>query len=446
VSYVQNTEADRAAMLAAIGADSIDDLMAVIPEDCRFQGELDIGPALTEDALLREMKSLADMNVSADDHPSFLGAGSYRHFSPALIDNLVSRTEYWTAYTPYQPEASQGTLTTILEWQSMMCRLTGMEVSNASLYDGATSVVEAVLMALRLKPKATTIVVSEGLHPDTRGALESYMRSLGVRIIETALQDGATPSGSVDEPDVAAVVFQSPNFFGVVEDVEGLCESAHAAEALAIVSADPVSLSLLQPPGELGADMVCGDANPMGNKPWFGGPGVGYMCGRMAHVRQMPARIAGETVDAEGRRAVVLTFQTREQHIRRAKATSNICTSQQLMALRATIWMSLLGKEGFHELGRTNLSRSHYAAERIAALPGYELTFPQHAFFKEFTVSTPLPAAKLNKVLLRKHGIIGGYDLGRVDKSLANRWLLAVTDVNTREQIDALVAALEAIR
>lgn len=446
MNYVQNTDADRAAMLAAIGADSIDDLMAVIPEDCRFQGELDVEPALTEDALLREMKALADRNVSADDHPSFLGAGSYRHFCPALVDNLVSRTEYWTAYTPYQPEASQGTLTTILEWQSMMCRLTGMEVSNASVYDGATAVVESVLMALRLKPKATSIVVSAGVHPDTRGALNTYMGNLGIRIVEAPLENGATPSGHINEPDAAAVVFQSPNVFGVIEDVESLCQTAHAFEALAIVSADPISLSLLTPPGEVGADIVCGDANPMGNKPWFGGPGVGYMCARMEHVRQMPARIAGETVDADGRRAVVLTFQTREQHIRRAKATSNICTSQQLMALRATIWMSLLGKEGFHELGRTNLSRSHYAAGRIAALPGYELTWPEHSFFKEFTVSTPLPAGKLNKVLLKKHGIIGGYDLGRMDKSLANRWLVAVTDVNTKDEIDALVAALETIR
>jgi glycine dehydrogenase subunit 1 len=445
VNYVQNTDADRRAMLAEIGADSIDELMAVIPEDCRFVGELDIEPALTEDALLREMKALADKNISADTHSSFLGMGSYRHFCPALVDNLVGRTEYWTAYTPYQPEASQGTLTTILEWQTMMCRLTGMEVSNASVYDGATAVVESVLMALRLRPKATSIVVSDGLHPDTRGALKTYMGNLGVRIVEAKLEHGATPSGNINEPDVAAVVFQSPNVFGVIEDVESLCQTAHAFEALAIVSADPISLSLLTPPGEVGADIVCGDANPMGNKPWFGGPGVGYMCCRMEHVRQMPARIAGETVDSEGRRAVVLTFQTREQHIRRAKATSNICTSQQLMALRATIWMSLLGKEGFAELGRTNLSRSHYAAERIAALPGFELTYPQHSFFKEFTLSTPLPAAKINKLLLKKHGIIGGYDLGRMDKSLANRWLLAVTDVNTRNEIDALVAALETI-
>jgi len=455
VNYVQHTEADKAAMLAAMGKRSIDELFETIPEDCRYQGRLPVEPALTEDALLAEMKALADRNVSADDHPSFLGAGLYRHFCPALVDNLVARTEFWTAYTPYQPEASQGTLISILEWQTMMCRLTGMEVSNASLYDGATAVVEAVLMALRLKQDAKApagrVLVSRGVHPDSRGALATYLRSLGVKLVEVDLEGGATADAALARAagggtDVAAVVVQSPNFFGVVEDVEALCRAAHAAGALAIVSADPIALSVLEAPGRQGADMVCGEATPMGNKPWFGGPGVGYLCGRMEHVRQMPARIAGETTDAQGRRAVVLTFQTREQHIRRAKATSNICTSQQLMALRATIWMSLLGKQGFVELGRTNLSRAHYAAERIAQLPGYALAFPERAFFKEFTLRTPRPAAKLNQALLRKHGIIGGYDLGRLDKGLADHWLLAVTDMNTRAEIDRLVSALESLR
>jgi len=453
MNYVQHTEADKAAMLAAMGKRSIDELFETIPPDCRYQGELPVEPALTEDALLREMKALADRNVSADDHASFLGAGLYRHFCPALVDNLVSRTEFWTAYTPYQPEASQGTLISILEWQTMMCRLTGMSVSNASLYDGATAVVEAVLMALRLKQEAKApagrVLVSQGVHPDARGALATYLKSLGVKLVEIALEDGATPSGGISQlagNDVAAVVVQSPNFFGVVEDVESLCHAAHAFEAFAVVSADPVALSVLEAPGRQGADMVCGEATPMGNQPWFGGPGVGYLCGRMEHVRQMPARIAGETVDAQGRRAVVLTFQTREQHIRRAKATSNICTSQQLMALRATIWMSLLGKEGFVELGRTNLSRAHYAAERLSKIPGYALAYPNRPFFKEFTLKTPLPAAKLNQVLLKRHEIIGGYDLGRLDKSHANHWLLAVTDMNTKDEIDRLATALESIR
>jgi len=461
VHYVQNTEADRKAMLATIGAKSVDDLMSTIPEDCRFNGALDVERALTEDELLREMRALASRNTGADGRASFLGAGLYRHFCPALVDSLVARTEYWTAYTPYQPEASQGTLTTIFEWQTMMCRLTGMEVSNASLYDGATAVVEALLMALRLKESSnpTHVVLSKGLHPDSIGAVETYMASLGYGVIEVDLADGVTPADAIGRavaataaaskgvaPVVAAVAVQSPNFFGVIEDVRALCDAAHKLGAMAVVSADPIALSVLEAPGAQGADMVCGEATPMGNKPWFGGPGVGYLCAKMESVRQMPARIAGETVDGNGRRAVVLTFQTREQHIRRAKATSNICTSQQLMALRATIWMSLLGKDGFTELGRTNLARAHYAASRIAVIPGWKLTYPKQSFFKEFSVTTPVPAARVNKELLRKHDIIGGFDVGRVDPKRANEWLLAVTDINTKDEIDRLVLALETIR
>ncbi|HEX5010630.1 MAG TPA: aminomethyl-transferring glycine dehydrogenase subunit GcvPA [Planctomycetota bacterium] len=456
--YVPHTEADKRSMLATIGAPSVDALFeSCIPPDCRYQGALPVEPALTEDAILRELRGLADKNVSAVDHPSFLGAGLYRHMCPALVDNLQQRTEFWTAYTPYQPEASQGTLTTIFEWQTMMCRLTGLEVSNASLYDGATALTEAVLMALRLKEAEgrTAVVVSRGVHPDYRGTLATYLRTLGMQLVEVELADGATDpaafaavlaSKKVSPDKVAAVAVQQPNFFGVLEDVKQLADAAHGLGALCVVAANPVALSLVEAPGKQRADMVCGEATSMGNKPWFGGPGVGYLCSRMDFVRQMPARIAGETRDGQGRRAFVLTFATREQHIRRAKATSNICTSQQLMALRATIWMSLLGKEGFVELGRTNLSRAHYAAQRIAAIPGWSITWPKRAFFNEFTVTCPLPAAKVNQQLLKKHGILGGLDLGRVDKSLASQWLVAVTDMNTREEIDRLVAALESIR
>ena len=470
MNYVQNTDADRKAMLAQVGAASIDELMSVIPTDCRFDGPLEVEPALSEDELLRHMRQLAERNVSADDHPSFLGAGAYHHFCPALVDSLVSRTEFWTAYTPYQPEASQGTLRTILEWQTMMCRLTGLDVSNASLYDGATAVVEAAMMALRLKPKADRVIVSRGVHPDARGCLATYMRSLGIELVEVDLGDGTTPTAgltaALDQGTPACAIIQSPNFWGCIEDVAAAAEAAHAADALCIVSADPVSLSLLKPPGEQGADLVCGEATGMGNPPWFGGPGVGYLCAKMEFVRQMPARIAGETTDAQGRRAVVLTFQTREQHIRRTKATSNICPSQQLMALRATLWMTLLGKQGFVELGRTNLSRATYAYDRLCALDGWGPAFPGAAFFNEFTLRSPLPAAEVNRRLLADHGIIGGFEGQRVaecsgspaDRSgaagtsagatLADDHLLvlAVTDMNTKEQIDALVSALETMR
>ncbi|MCB9899087.1 MAG: aminomethyl-transferring glycine dehydrogenase subunit GcvPA [Planctomycetes bacterium] len=436
-------------MLAAIGCKSVDDLMAVIPEDCRFVGELDVEPALTEDELVRHVRALTASNVSADGHPCFLGAGAYRHFCPSLVDSLVARTEFWTAYTPYQPEASQGTLTTILEWQTMMCRLTGMEVSNASLYDGATAVVEAVLMALRVKSKATRVVVSEGVHPDAIGCLKTYLKCLDVELVTVPLVDGASDAPALAQAatdGTAAVVVQSPNFFGVVEELQPLVDAAHAHGALSVVAADPVSLGVLEPPGAFGADMVCGEATGMGNPPWFGGPGVGYLCARSENVRQMPARIAGETVDAQGRRAVVLTFQTREQHIRRSKATSNICTSQQLMALRATIWMALLGKQGFVELSEVNLARAHHAAARIAKIPGYGLAHAKRAFFNEFTVTTPIAARDVNRRLLDEHGILGGYDLGQVDPSRSKQLLLAVTDSNPADEIDALVAALETIR
>jgi len=445
LSYVQNTDADRAAMLEAIGARSVDELLDAIPADCRLQIDLAIDRALTEDELLRHARELASRNVSADEHPCFLGAGSYRHFVPALVDGLAARTEFWTAYTPYQPEASQGTLTTIYEFQSMMCRLTGMEVSNASVYDGATALVEGVLLALRMKRGARRVVASRGVHHEYREALATYLRHIDVELVEVDLQDGATAADAIGGEDVAAVAVQSPNFYGVVEDVGALCDRAHALGAMAVVVADPVSLSVLEAPGHQGADVVCGDGNWIGNKPWFGGPGFGFLCARMEAVRQMPARIAGETVDAEGRRAVVLTFQTREQHIRRTKATSNICTSQQLMALRATITMALLGRQGFVELGRTNLSRAHYAAEHITALPGYALTFPERAFFKEFCVETPRPAAEINRRLLDEHGILGGFDVARVDPAATHRWLVAVTDANPREQIDRLVSALEGL-
>ncbi len=442
MTYVQNTEKDQAEMLAAMGAASTDELWKVIPDECRFDGHMDVGPALTEDALVRHMREIAQRNVAADAHPSFLGAGIYRHFCPALVDSLVARTEFWTAYTPYQPEASQGTLTTIYEFQTLMCRITGMEVSNASVYDGATAVIEGVMLALRTKRKTKRVLASKGLHPDTLAVLRTYLRHIDVDLVEVDLVDGATPASAMQGEEVAAVAFQSPNFYGVIEDVAALSDAAHELGALSVVSVDPISLSVLEAPGKQGADVVCGEGTPMGNEPWHGGPGFGFLCSKMEMVRQMPARIAGETTDHDGKRAVVLTFQTREQHIRRKKATSNICTSQQLMALRATIWASLLGKEGFAQLGRTNLSRAHYAAQAISALPGWSLTYPGQSFFKEFCLTAPLPAAEINRRLMDEHQLIGGYDLGRLDDARSHDWLLAVTDVVTREEIDKLVAAL----
>lgn len=445
MTYVQNTDADREEMLRTIGVANVDELMEVIPADSRFEGDVGIGRGLTEPEITRHMRELAEKNVAPDSHPSFLGAGAYRHFCPSLVDNLVARTEYWTAYTPYQPEASQGTLTTIYEFQTLMCRLTGMEVANASVYDGATAVMEGVLLSLRSNKKAKKVLASRGLHPDTLAVLDTYLRHLDVELELVDLVSGATPAAALQGEGVAAVAFQSPNFLGVIEDVGALSEAAHGLGAKAIVSTDLISLSVLEAPGKLGADVVCGEGTGMGNEPWYGGPGFGFMASRMSDVRQMPARIAGETTDSSGRRAVVLTFQTREQHIRRSKATSNICTSQQLMALRATIWGALLGKQGFEELGRVNLSRAHYAMQQLMKIPGYELAYPGQSFFKEFCLKTPIPAAEINRRLLDKHGIIGGFDLGRIDPAQDHHWLVAVTDVNDKAEIDALVAAVESL-
>ncbi|GJM21633.1 MAG: glycine dehydrogenase [Planctomycetota bacterium] len=448
MTYVQNTDEDRAEMLAAIGVASVDELMEVIPPDCRFTGDLGVGRGLTEPEITRHMRELADKNIAPDSHPSFLGAGAYRHFCPSLVDNLVARTEFWTAYTPYQPEASQGTLTTIYEFQTLICRLTGMEVANASVYDGATAVIEGVMLSLRSVRKSNRVIASRGLHPDTIAVLKTYLRHIDVELVLIDLVDGATPAeavAAVGGEGVAAVAVQSPNFHGVIEDVGALSEAAHGLGAKSIVSVDPISLSVMEAPGKLGADVVCGEGTGMGNEPWYGGPGFGFLATLMENVRQMPARIAGETTDHDGNRAVVLTFQTREQHIRRSKATSNICTSQQLMALRATIWASLLGKHGFEELGRVNLSRAHYAADALCKLPGFELAFPGQGFFKEFCLKTPKPAAEINAALLEQHGIIGGFDLGRIDPALDHHWLVAVTDVNDKQEIDALVAAVGAL-
>jgi len=306
------------------------------------------------------------------------------------------------------------------------------------------------MMALRVQRKATRIVISEGVHPDAIGCLVTYLKQIDIELVVVPLTDGHTDTDALaaamgDAGVTGAVVTQNPNVFGLVEDVQAASDVAHAGGGLSIVAADPVALSVIEAPGNQGADMVCGEATGMGNPPWYGGPGVGYLCGKMAHVRQMPARIAGETTDHEGRRAVVLTFQTREQHIRRTKATSNICTSQQLMALRSTIFMTLLGKQGFAELGGVNVSRAHYAASAIAALPGYSLVFGEQGFFNEFAVKTPIPAAEVNRRLIDDHGIIGGYDLGQLDPARDHELLIAVTDANPKDQIDALVAALGAI-
>ncbi len=441
MTYIQNTARDREVMLKAIGVPDIDALFVDIPAKVRLKKPLKVQPKLNELDLQRHLFEQAARNRSTQDLPSFLGAGYYDHLVPAVIDHVSMRSEFYTAYTPYQPEASQGTLQWTFEYQTMISELAGLPVSNASLYDGASAVAEAVMMA-RGHTGRGEVLVSRGVHPEYRRTLSTYLKWQGGEIKElhcTGVTEIPRPAA-----DTAAVVVQYPNFLGVVEDLAPLAKAAHEAGALFIVVANPIALGLLKRPGELGADIVCGEGQPLGNYLWYGGPGFGFLACRSEFVRRLPGRVCGQTKDSEGKRAFVLTLQTREQHIRREKATSNICTNQALMALRATIFLSVMGPQGLKQMATLCLQKSHYAAERIAALPGWSLAYPDKPFFHEFSVKCPVPAAEVNAFLLKK-GMLGGYDMfrGYADvPEMRHRMVFCVTEKRTRKEIDALVKAL----
>ena len=447
--YCPHTEQDIKEMLATIGAGSLDDLFEPIPESIRLEGELDLPAPLSELELTRAVDAIAAKNVDLSSIPSFLGGGLYDHFVPSLIDHLVLRGEFLTSYTPYQPEASQGMLATIFEFQTMICALTGMEVANASMYDGASALPEAANLALVAKRGRRKILVSGGLHPEAQQVVKTYRNAVADYDVEflplgpELALDADTVAAAVDE-SVAAVILQTPNFYGVVEDARAIADAAKSKGALLVVSADPISLGLLEAPGNYGADVVVGDAQSLGCAPNYGGPFAGFFAAGMEHVRRMPGRIVGTTDDAQGRRGFVLTFQTREQHIRRAKATSNICTNQALMALRATIYMAALGRTGFAEVARRCYEQSQYARDRLAALPGYSVP-TNRPTFKEFPLDCPKPVAEINARLL-EGGVRGGVDLGMFDAGQKNRMLIAVTEKRTRAEIDKLVSLLEGVR
>jgi len=445
--YIQNTDEDRAHMLEAVGAKSIDELFADIPASIRWKGEFDMPPSLPEMDLQKEAWRLTQKNVTAACRPSFLGAGVYRHFIPAAVDQLAGRSEFVTAYTPYQPEASQGTLQAFFEYQTMICLLTGLDISNASMYDGATALTEAALMAIDLKKKKRKVLVSTAIHPEYRSVLSTYLKNTDVEIVEIAHSGGTTPVDAVEaalrEGDAACVLFQSPNFFGNIEEVEALCAVAAGADALAALSTDPISLSILEAPGAQGADIVTGEGQALGTPMNFGGPGFGFMATRKKFIRRLPGRVVGQTVDADGKRAYVLTFQTREQHIRRARATSNICTNHALVALRGVIYLATLGRTGFRKLGGLITAKAHAVAVRIAALPGYEIA-GDAPFFKEFTVRCPRPAAEINRILLEK-GIVGGYEAHKNYPDMEKEMILAVTEVTDDYEVDRLVETLKGI-
>ncbi|MFO7263550.1 MAG: glycine dehydrogenase (aminomethyl-transferring) [Bacillaceae bacterium G1] len=446
--YLPTTEEDREAMLKAIGVSRVDELFAVIPSEIRLKEPLALPEPLSEPGLLREFRRLAAKNANLYDVISFLGAGMYEHHIPAVVDFLLSRGEFLTAYTPYQAEMSQGELQAMFEFQSMLCELTGMDVANSSMYDGATAMAEAAGMACGAT-RRSRVLVSRAVHPEWRAVLRTYLHGLGCTVEELPYEASGTEAGRTSftalreqlDDTVAAVIVQSPNFFGVIEDAAPWAEMVHQAGGLLIAAVNPVSLGVLKPPGEWGADVVVGDAQPLGMPVAFGGPSCGFFAAKIEHVRRMPGRIVGQTVDRDGRRGFVLTLQAREQHIRREKATSNICTNQALNALAAAMTMSALGPQGLAELGRLNVQKAHYACRRLAAVPGVEVRFAA-PFFNEFVLRIPGPADEFEQHML-KAGILPGYHLGRDFPELTDHWLVAVTEVRTKEDIDQFASVLE---
>ena len=419
--FTPHTEADIEEMLEAIGVESLDDLFSDVSP--KLEGELDLQPALSEHEALADVHQAARDNVA--ELPIFVGAGAYDRIVPSAISSITQRGEFLTSYTPYQPEISQGHLQVVFEFQSVISELTGLEVSNASVYDGSNAVAEAALMTARLTKRDPRVAVSEGLNPRYRQVIETY----GVEVVELPFEEGTTNYSDVPD-DVSGVFVQSPNFYGIVEDIEAASNAAHEVDALAVAVCDPISLAVLESPGALGADVAVGEAQPLGMPLLFGGPYAGYMATHEKFVRQLPGRIAGETVDQDGRLAYVLTLRGREQDIRRAKANSNICTNQALTALAATVYAALMGPEGMREVAELSASKAHYLADRLQD-SGFRLRYPDAPFLWEFAVEMP-DVARANEALLEA-GIVGGLDLG--DGAM----LVAVTEKRTRQELDAFV-------
>ena len=445
MSYVANTTNDQAAMLETIGVESVEALFEVVPAASRFP-RLELPRPLSEMEVLAEMGRLADENADANHYRWFLGAGAYNHFVPSVVSQLQMRAEFYTAYTPYQPEASQGTLQAIFEYQSMVAELTGMEVVNASHYDGATSLAEAAIMSVNsTKGKRTKILVSPNVHPQYREVLKSYLQGTELRVVGDEEPDNSDLAGLTGllDGETACLVVQSPNFFGELEDLEGLAETVHAAGALLVVHTDPISLGLFKPPGEYGADIVTGEGQSLGNNLNFGGPYLGIFATTDKLVRKMPGRVVGQTVDTAGKRGFVLTLSTREQHIRREKATSNICTNQGLIALGAAIYLAALGKQGLRKVAELCYHKAHYAAAEIDKLEGYEVV-KRRPFFKEFVVKCPKPAAKI-AAQLNEQQILPGYVLSRSYPERSHDLLVCVTEMNSKTQIDQLVSGLKEV-
>lgn len=439
--YLPMTEEDKKSMLETIGVSSVDDLFSDIPESVRFKGEYNIKPAKSETALMKELSKLADRNADLRRNTSFLGAGVYDHYMPVIVDHVISRSEFYTAYTPYQPEISQGELQAIFEFQTMICELTGMETANSSMYDGGTALAEAAMLSAG-HTKRKKILISGAVHPESKEVVKTYAKGQYIDVIEIPVRDGVTDLEALKElvsDDIAAVMVQYPNFFGRIEPLKELEEVIHANKSLFVVSSNPLSLGVLTPPGKFGADIVVGDAQPFGIPTAFGGPHCGYFAVTNKLMRKVPGRLVGQTKDDQGRRGFVLTLQAREQHIRRDKATSNICSNQALNALAASVAMTALGKKGVRSMAAANLQKAHYAKNTFKE-NGFEVIF-EGPSFNEFVVKLNKPVKEVNQELLKK-GIIGGYDLGRDYPDMANHMLVCVTEVRTKEEIDTLVKEL----
>jgi glycine dehydrogenase subunit 1 len=441
VSYLSLTDADRQAMLSAIGVGSIDALFEQIPPGVRFDSELDLEPPLSEQELVAHLEGLAGRNVDTGREISFLGAGIYDHYVPALVDTVLARGELLTAYTPYQAEMSQGILQAIFEYQTAICELTGMDVSNASGYDGTTVAADACYVAKHATGRAK-VVVTEATNPQVRQVVKTYAVGFGLEVVEVPHRDGVTDPDELRRAseDAACVIFQQPNFFGCLEPAPDLAAAANDAEALPIAHVDPISLGVLEAPGNYGCALAIGEGQSAGNYQSFGGPHYGFLAARSEFIRRMPGRIVGETLDAAGERGYVLTLQTREQHIRREKATSNITTNQTLLALAGLVHLSWLGPQGLRDTGETCLALAAYAKERLTDA-GATLAFPKQTTFKEFAVRVGRPAREAIRAA-RAHGVHPGYALGRDYHGLDDALLVAVTEQRTRAEIDGLAEVL----
>ncbi|MCX5916007.1 MAG: aminomethyl-transferring glycine dehydrogenase subunit GcvPA [Deltaproteobacteria bacterium] len=441
--YLPIAESDLAEMLRTAGISRMENLADVLPDNLRLKRDLDLPSPLSEMELVQKLRSLSEAGKSGKPMVSFLGAGAYDHFTPSVVDHVLRRSEFYTAYTPYQPEVSQGTLQAVFEFQTLICQLTGMDIANASVYDGASAVAEAVLMAQRIKGRKKCLL-ARSLHPEYRTVTQTYTHPLGLELVPIPFtKDGALDWGAFEkalDKEASSVVIQQPNFFGCLEDVERIARLAHAHDVLLIVAvAEPLSLALLQPPGALGADLVVGEGQSFGNPVSFGGPYIGFFASKENYLRSMPGRLVGETVDLEGRRGFILAVATREQHIRREKATSNICTNQALCALAVLVYLTIMGKEGLRELAEINLSKCEYAKRRLAE--SFPLRFSAPTF-NEFVLRLKGDPDQVLKKL-SDQGIIGGLPLKRFYPEMKNEILICVTEKHSREDIDRLVQALE---